>query len=143
LAGLVVSQLEGVQTVVFSDYDHGSLKIIEENIQLNHHSLSHLSPPPQLRTQYLEWGQPCPETAVFDLLIGSDLLYCLEVVSTLFSSVNSLLRLGTSPSSKATFILCTSFALGKVLLLNFYLFFHFIFLFIFLLFYFLFLFYDL
>lgn len=83
-------------TIVLTDYDPGSLKLLEENCQLNRYhcddqtssSGTHISVTP------LQWGQSVPEELhdCVDLVIGSDLLYCVDIVSPLFSTVNSMLR---------------------------------------------------
>jgi predicted nicotinamide N-methyase len=112
LTGLVTTMLEGVNSVIFTDYDHGSIDLINESIVLNcgenHGHFVHL----------LEWGKPIskdirtqfayPESG-FKLIIGTDLLYCIEVVLPLFSTVNDLLL-----QNGGVFMLTTSFHLEEV-----------------------------
>ena len=109
LSGIVASKLEGVKHVVWTDYDHGSLQLIEENVNENCSISCHV--------HFLEWGKPI-ETAVriandypadgFKLVVGSDLIYCKEVIEPLFQSVAEVLH------REGRFILVSSFALEPV-----------------------------
>lgn len=108
LSGLAASLMEGVKRVVFTDHDYSSLELIAENIQLNkrencyYHLLSWGEKiPNDLRVEY-----EYPEEG-FDLIIGADLIYCVEVVGPLFSSTNELL------SKNGVFLLVCSFTLSE------------------------------
>jgi predicted nicotinamide N-methyase len=112
LTGLVITKLLGVTTVIFTDYDHGSIELIKESIILNcGENHRHF-------VQLLEWGKPIskevkmqcdyPESG-FKLIVGTDLLYCIEVVLPLFTTVNDLLL-----QTGGIFMLTTSFHLEEV-----------------------------
>lgn len=121
LTGLVASKLDGKPSVVFTDYDPGSLDLIRENVGLNwRDSGAHTH-----HVHFLEWGVPVPEdTKVqcsyppggFALIVGADLLYCKEVVDPLFTTVRELLD-----PERGLFILTTSFSLDEVSLCALYL----------------------
>ena len=51
------------------------------------------------------------ESDVKLLLLGAELLYCVEVVTPLFNTIGELL---SNSSSRGVFILATSFDVGKV-----------------------------
>jgi len=106
LAGLVAAKL-GADKVLFTDYDYGSLSLIEESISLNNVQ-------PLCSTSFLEWGKTDSlSTLAVTLVIGSDLIYCKDVVTPLFTTV-SLFK-------EAQFVLATSFALGDVSITLYYL----------------------
>lgn len=115
VAGLVVSKLPDVNTVVFTDYDNGSLDLIRGNIELNRSSSDCAQ---NLSVHFLEWGKKISANVKaehlypsngFRLIIGTDLLYCVDVVIPLFSSVNELLD-----RNGGVFMLTTSFHLDEV-----------------------------
>lgn len=109
LAGIVASKLDGVENVVWTDYDHGSLQLIQENIDENCSIHSHV--------HFLEWGKlidpsvreenEYPEDN-FKLVIGTDLIYCKEVIQPLFKTVGDILH------KEGQFVLVSSFALDPV-----------------------------
>ena len=129
LAGILASKLPGAERVVLTDYDHGSIKLLEENVQLN----STANDTCKISTEFLEWGKTlvsdengcmscvgCIKSKssdemrgvkleTFSLVIGTDLLYCIEIVEPLFSSVKTLLF--NAKSSR--FILVSSFNPGE------------------------------
>lgn len=118
LTGLVVSKLPGVNSVVFTDYDNGSLELIRGNIDLNR---TKDASGQSLSVHYLKWGQAIPNEIKIDhaypsdgfrLIVGADLLYCIEVVRPLFTTVRELLH-----SENGLFMLTTSFKLDEVLFL--------------------------
>eukprot|EP01038_Epipyxis_sp_PR26KG_P005068 gene5068-7072_t len=111
LTGLFVSYLPNVIRVVFSDYDPGCVQLINENIQLNHGSNSNH------KSHYLEWGEKISNDQKklfehppdgFQLIIGTDLIYCKGVVQPLFKSVKEYLD-----KNNGTFVLCSSFSLDE------------------------------
>ncbi len=131
LAGITVSTFAGVKQVVFTDYDMGTLSLIEDSVELNkakmHEDLQ------TIVTSYLEWGKvnssaitsPTVRTfnsdisneyntfnhdTQFSLVIGTDLIYCKDVVIPLFTTVYHFLA---KSDSNSRFILATSFALGE------------------------------
>jgi predicted nicotinamide N-methyase len=117
LTGLVLSQFEGVTEIVFTDYDYGTLKLIEESIELNRTASS-----TKFIVDFLQWGdfefdprkrvsEENWETQKFDLIIGTDLLYSKDVVLPLFQTVKFFLN------KSGKFVLTTSFSLGEVSLL--------------------------
>lgn len=113
LTGLVVSKLDGVKSVIFTDYDPGSLDLISDNVKLNSFD-SNVG----FHVHFLQWGKEVPDSVRsqcsypaegFRLILGADLLYCVEVVEPLFASVSRLLCEGGG-----LFVLVTSFSLEKV-----------------------------
>lgn len=111
LCGIVTSQLgDRTQQVVLTDYDPGCLELLNINIINNSCKINS-------RTQFLEWGGDIHEVVKDQrgdaiLLIGSDLLYCTEVVRPLFQSVSQLLTY--QQSIKGQFLLASSFDVGQV-----------------------------
>lgn len=110
LAGIVASKLPGVQHVVWTDYDHGSLQLISENVDDNCSFGSY-------HTHFLEWGKPisvdvrqenCYPADGFKLVVGTDLIYCKEVIEPLFRTVAELLH------QNGIFVLVSSFSLDAV-----------------------------
>jgi predicted nicotinamide N-methyase len=133
LAGIGVSTISGVKQVVFTDYDMGTLSLIEDSVELNKTKVS--TDLVTIVTSYLEWGKMSsslttspptirsfqnddseefrsftPESR-FPLIIGTDLIYCKDVVIPLFTTVKHFLSTNDIGSH---FILVTSFALGEV-----------------------------
>ncbi len=113
VTGLVSSKLSETKSVIFTDYDPGSLELIKENISLNENDRTAVC-----SEHLLEWGQPVPESVKqqhqypqqgFKLILGSDLLYCMGVVEPLFRTVDELLC-----AEGGVFMLTTSFALDEV-----------------------------
>ena len=110
----ILSCLLGDQTqqVVLTDYDPGCLDLLKINIQANncqHHC----------RAQFLLWGddnlqEVLAGSEVRDdlLLIGSDLLYCKEVVEPLFRTISRLLL--HQEGRPGYFLLASSFDVGEV-----------------------------
>lgn len=108
LAGIVASRMCGVELVCLTDYDHGSLKLMRENVAKNSKTAATM-------VEYLEWGTiPAFYHALdfrndgFELIVGTDLLYCVDVVAKLFHSVKQLM------SKDGMFLLVSSFATGEV-----------------------------
>lgn len=153
VAGILTTTLPGIKHVVFSDYDMGTLSLISESLQLNRGLVA-----ASLRssiTTFLEWGkydsiQPDLMTSIeyhttttaasettfafsssslFPLIIGSDLIYCQDVVKPLFQSVQHFLQKQPQEEeeptissvnikrTRSTFVLVSSFALGEVSIL--------------------------
>lgn len=92
--------------VVFTDWDPGTLRQVEENVGMQEPGSVRC----RWRTELLEWGRPCGHVAAerwadgASLLIGSDLIYDLSVVAPLFASVGALL------AADGEFVMCQSFA---------------------------------
>lgn len=115
LSGLTVAQLPPVQQLILTDYDPGSLKLLEENIQLNRARL-----PGESSAHYLKWGQTIPDEVStprasgselsnrFRLILGADLIYSIDVIRPLFTTVGALLA-----ASQSVFVLASSFALNE------------------------------
>lgn len=83
---------------------HLSILLVHlENVALN------CAHPSACTAALFEWGADTRaiHPTLIDLVLGADLLYCIEVVLPLLTSVSQLLSL------KGRFILCTSFDLGK------------------------------
>jgi methylase of polypeptide subunit release factors len=116
LPGLVLAHQDGVQQVCFTDYDFGSLDLLEENIARNT-----LPSSVECTVHHLEWGtaattahtsnREVAETrealqGKFGLLVGSDLLYATEVVAPLIETCAQYL------SNDGVFVLASSFDVG-------------------------------
>ena len=115
ITGIAVSKMAGVQSVIMTDYDLGSLQLISENIQLNgsNDSIRDIS-----TSHYLEWGAPIPPAIQqlplfpsdgFRLVVGADLVYSKDVIPALLRTVRSLLH-----ESLGVFVLVSSFRLSDV-----------------------------
>ena len=108
LVGLTVARLPGVNTLVFSDYDPGSCKLIEENIELNKDDMSCKN----CIVESLTWGDVTKAKSLVDtygefpLVFGSDLIYCKDVIAPLLITVSQVLYAG------GLFVLASSFDIG-------------------------------
>jgi predicted nicotinamide N-methyase len=111
LVGLTAAQMDGCTEVVMTDHDPGTLKLIEEGVARNGPRLR-----AACRAVLLEWGkgEVVASLGVFDLVVGSDLIYSDTVVRPLMETVAAVLRLQTR--KQARFVICGSFALGEVIL---------------------------
>lgn len=142
LAGLVASKLKGTKKVVLTDYDHGSLQLLNDNTELNRMATDTCD----ITVEFLEWGKSLTNNSsssnkisedysisssedvnnsnnsirnsmvlcnknedLFELILGTDLLYCAEIVDPLFKSVKLLMM----PSQSSRFILTSSFQTGE------------------------------
>ena len=109
--------------MTFTDHDPGCLQLLRDNINLNSQSnaLSHA----QTFVSFYSWGDstiPVDNSIIFkttdtklapskfQLIIGSDLIYCIEVVRPLFQTIINFMIAGNG-----LFILATSFSLGEVI----------------------------
>lgn len=127
LTGLVVKTLQkrdvdgegddDDSVVVFTDYDPGSLTLISDNIKANFKDKSTQSSCP---VHYLAWGKPLELSEEeklsnkypsdgYPLIVGTDLLYCCDVIRPLFTTIKSLLAIN------GTFLLVTSFKLQEAM----------------------------
>jgi predicted nicotinamide N-methyase len=111
LAGLVATQQPLVRSVTYTDYDRGSLQLIEENIALN--SCASV----QSFVHFLEWGVDiAADTRAengyplggFCLVLGTDLIYSRDVIVPLFTTVSTVLN------EQGIFLLVSSFGLSEV-----------------------------
>lgn len=118
ITGIALSKMAGVQSVIMTDYDLGSLQLISENIQLNGNNDSSSSSSAISSSHYLEWGAPIPPSIQqlplfppegFRLVVGADLVYSKDVIPALLRTVLSLLH-----ESLGVFILVSSFRLSDV-----------------------------
>lgn len=144
LAGILASKLVGTEQVVLTDYDHGSLQLLADNIELNKADDDDC----EVTVEFLQWGEKrcsaipfniigtttngeqkidataenstklTPElddgpveciAQTFPLLLGTDLLYCKEIVEPLLKSAKMLLE----NSKTSCFILVSSFDPGE------------------------------
>jgi len=146
LLGLTLAQLPGVKNVIMTDHDPGTLVLIREGIARNQASLREGA---RCEAALVEWGGevdacllPKPglgqeegtEEAPVLLIVGSDLIYSVDVVASLFETVAGVLRrrregrregssaaavTGAAAAAAAAaadrFLLCGSFALGEVI----------------------------
>lgn len=122
MGGILCSRLAGVKTVTLTDYDPGSLELLNDNIELNAVDNSQTSC--KCKSSFLQWGSDIsPDSDIFmnhyDLIIGSDLLYCTGVVNPLLKTVARIFAthpVGSSSSPILTsnlFVLASSFEVGK------------------------------
>jgi predicted nicotinamide N-methyase len=185
LAGLVSSKLSNINRVIFTDYDPGSLQLIQENVDediksnkycchcynkdfndiINNNYFTEENKKKcqicknevNFVVEFLEWGTKIPiaidqcfnkldsnndssnnsNIMTDNLIIGTDLLYCSQVVSLLLNSVSQLLNakkqiiensnnnsnnnsnsvdLIENNRNGGLFILVSSFDIGKVIL---------------------------
>ena len=121
MVGLLIGQLldsKAVGSITFTDHDPGCLQLIQENIDLNFSVADRTNK----RVHLLAWGtdafnseenlsfrQCVIPSGGFSLIVGSDLIYCIEVVRLLFETVHLCLK-----PMEGLFILATSFKLGEV-----------------------------
>ena len=140
LAGLIASKLPGTKEVVLTDYDHGSLQLLNDNVELNRSREDTC----QIGVEFLEWGKTlkrvnncisssknssdeisiinsdddyeCKNASssssvgeTFSLVLGTDLLYCTEIVRPLFKSAKLLMN----TERNTRFILVSSFNPGE------------------------------
>ena len=134
LAGLVMSKLESINTIIFTDYDHGTLKLLHENIIINSNSnnsintttnsIQYIDDNNITKTfiiDYLEWGKDIPQWNHYvNIIIGADLLYCSDVVEPLIKTIskvfhNNDILLNNNTNNipkKCLFILISSFDTG-------------------------------
>lgn len=117
ITGIALSKMKGVQSVIMTDYDLGSLQLISENIQLNGND-DNISSHVISSSHYLEWGAPISPTIQqlplfppqgFRLVVGADLVYSKDVIPALLRTVRSLLH-----ESLGVFVLVSSFRLSDV-----------------------------
>lgn len=126
LVGLTVAQMAGCATVVMTDHDPGTLRLIEAGVARNQARLR-----AACRAALLEWGQDAVGQALvggdggggdedcggFDLVIGSDLIYSDTVVRPLLATVAGVLGDSRGKGAMgARFLICGSFALGEVIM---------------------------
>lgn len=105
LCGITVTKLSPHINVYFTDYDNGTLDLIKESVSLNSIPLS------RVFMQNLRWGDSgVSDIPKVSLVIGSDLIYCGDVVMPLFKTVSHYLE----KLPESLFILATSFELEKV-----------------------------
>lgn len=101
LPALVLAKLADVEAITCTDYDLGTLALIEESFTLN--SVSSC----KFKTEYLQWGDALRGER-FALVIGSDLIYSIDVIRPLFTTVSNVLE-----ADGGRFVLVTSFAIGQ------------------------------
>jgi len=142
LLGLALAQLPPVEHVIMTDHDPGTMVLIREGIARNH---ARIREGTRCEAALVEWGGemdacllPKPghgkeggkdKTPVL-LIVGSDLIYSVDVVASLFETVSRVLRKrreGFEATVTATataivaatgsdkFLLCGSFVLGAVI----------------------------
>ena len=107
LVGLTAARLPNTKIVVFTDYDPGSCKLLQDNIELNNSSFS-------CTVDDLTWGDDDKAKALvqkhggnFHLVVGSDLIYSKDVIEPLLSTVSIVL------SVEGVFVLASSFDVGN------------------------------
>ena len=110
LCGLTAARLPNTRTVVFTDYDPGSCKLLRENIEVNETTSSSSS----CVVEDLTWGDDDKVKALlhkyggnFHLILGSDLIYSKDVIKPLLHTVSSALSTG------GIFVLASSFDIGN------------------------------
>ena len=102
--------IKGIRSIVFTDYDRGSLQLLEVNAKANCNITTC-----NYEVKYLEWGHHPEETSYYNLILGTDLLYSIDIVEPLFQTVAYYLRQSEKSyeGRKALFLLASSFDIGK------------------------------
>lgn len=129
-----------VSKICVTDYDPGALQIIQDNININPIEVSKLYSTDsnnkferfhniQWSVENIKWGDdlklntldnsteiPSPMLSPgYDLIIGSDLIYCTGVIQPLFCTVDQIIQQKTSNMDRqCVFILAFSFDIGEV-----------------------------
>ncbi len=95
LLSIILAATTSATKFVATDHDPGSVLLIEENIELNQ---SIVGTDKSLVVEALGWGESvAPVTRHFPaefparMVVGSDLIYCEEVIEPLFATVAALL----------------------------------------------------
>lgn len=118
LAGLALAQLPAVSKVILTDYDYGSLQLLEANV-IEAKSLESAREKSFLVAS-LKWGSSLPaelhtslDSAHPVLVVGTDLIYSRDVIRPLFQTAVLLLKYYNRddhfPGSVARFVLFSSF----------------------------------
>ena len=131
LASIYASKLGGLQLAILTDYDRGCIDLLNNNVNANSlvgdeketvgDSNSISSSSCKLFCEVFKWGSDVTpllqlleqegDMVAFDMILGTDLLYCVDVVNPLLRSVSELLQLG---NKKSVFVLVSSFDIGEV-----------------------------
>ena len=92
IAGLIISRLDNVEKVILSDYDPGSLELLQDNIDINSNTTENENDDnmAEISVEYLKWGEDSKSIGICDIIIGSDLIYCHTVVNPLLNTVSKL-----------------------------------------------------
>jgi len=119
LCGLVTSKMTGIEYVLMTDYDPGAIEIIRSNVNMNKQDKDI-----NYHVEMLEWGSGIPSGIVKALslveptgalhsmlVLGTDLLYSVDIVAPLIKTVNGFLLLARE--SKGLFVLVSSFDIGE------------------------------
>lgn len=118
LAGLSLATLvSNPETeLIWTDYDYGTLSLIEESIELNSDQIASR----KCYTEFLEWGNTskfsdssCLNGAKFLFIVGADLIYSKDIILPLFTTVKYFLK-PDEEGKRSKFILFSSFHLEKV-----------------------------
>jgi hypothetical protein len=111
---------DNAATIILTDYDPGSLSLLNENIVLNELNRESndatavaLAARPALQVESVQWGSDVMSLKGCDmgenpLVVGSDLIYCDDVIKPLFTTVHGIL------GGRGRFLLSFSFDIGLV-----------------------------
>jgi len=138
LAGLLISKFDNINTVIFTDYDHGTLQLLYENVIINNdiykdknisdniiRCIDNDNVKKTYIIDYLEWGKDIPKWDNYiNIIIGADLLYCSDVVEPLIKTVSKVFKHNddillkkfnddNNKLEKSLFILVSSFDTGN------------------------------
>lgn len=120
LCGIITSKMNGVEYALMTDYDPGALEIIKSNINMNKGHQNTI-----YQVEMLEWGteipscitkemsriEPADSNIYHMLIVGTDLLYSVDIVAPLIGTVNAFLV--SAAENKGLFILVSSFDIGE------------------------------
>jgi predicted nicotinamide N-methyase len=106
LAGLMMSKFDNINTIILTDYDHGTLQLLHENVITNNfrykdiniidnNNIHYIDNDDSIKKKfiidYLEWGKDIPKWDKYiNIIIGADLLYCSDVVEPLIKTISKL-----------------------------------------------------
>lgn len=118
LAGLALAQLPNVASVCLTDYDYGSLALLQENADEAKTLDCFGDGEKNLLVARVKWGAPlpplissiCAENSNV-LVVGTDLIYSQDVIQPLLQTAQQLLRSegGGGDASLRRFVLFSSF----------------------------------
>ena len=115
LSGLVMSKLDIIDTIIFTDYDHGTLQLLHDNIIINNNNtttttttsttsnnndiIQYIDNSSNTITKtfmidYYKWGNDVPIywDHYINIIIGADLLYCSDVVEPLILTITKVFK---------------------------------------------------
>ncbi len=93
LLGLSLAQMEGVESIMFSDHDNGTLELIQDAVRHQRERMRC----GDIATCYIEWGDCSSFVGLqhsYSMVVGSDVIYDVTVVAPLFLTIDFYLARG-------------------------------------------------